>query len=246
MKRILGAATLAALLLVTSGASDNAADVPVSSYASADDLATLIKDFGERVGEAVVSADEFEAKGSRMVRDARTLVVLGTALGLHDQDHPLKAAAPSIAATSAKVAEAGNDLAQAQAAVEELRAALGGEATEATPASWSNVKALGQLMKQVNFVNTRLKRNIKKLDKNQAQCAADATLLAVIGQACHFDTHEVKDDAQLPHWHEYADEMRDASADLAAKIKAGQADAIDAAMKRVADNCEACHKEFPH
>ncbi|MDZ4784196.1 MAG: hypothetical protein SGJ19_28445 [Planctomycetia bacterium] len=246
MNRILGVATLAAMLLVTSGASDNAADVPVSTYASADDLAALITEYGDRVAEAVVSAEEFEAKGSRMVRDARTLVVLGTALALSDQDHALKAAAPSIASVSAKVAESGDDLVKAQAALEELKATVAGEATEPAPASWSNVKALGQLMKQVNFVHTRLKRNIKKLDKYQAQCASDATLLAVIGQACNFDTHEVKDETKLPHWHDYSNEMRDCSADLAAKIKAGDAGGIEAAMKRVADNCEACHKAFPH
>ncbi len=253
MKRTLSAVVVAAMLLVTAGATDNAGPVsddaglvPVSQYAAADDLAALIAEYGERVAEAVVSPEEFEAKGSRMVRDARTLVVLGTALGLHDQDHALKAAAPSIAATARKTAEAGDDLAAAQAAVAELQLALAGESTNVDPVSWEKTKALGQLMKQVNFVHTRLKRNIKKLDKYQAQCAADATLLAVIGQASDFDTHEVKDEAKLPEWHGYSAEMRDAAADLAAKIKAGDAGGIEAAMKRVADNCDACHHTFPH
>jgi cytochrome c556 len=246
MQRTLTAVAVAAMLFVATGAFNDASNVPVSQYASTDDLAKLIAEYGERVGEATVSADEFEAKGSRMVRDARTMVVLATALGLHDQDHALKAAAPAIAAAAKKTAESGDNLDNAKAAADELKKALAGETTSTEELSWEKTKSLGQLMKQVNFINTRLKRNVKKLDKFQEQCAQDATLLAVIGQATDADTHEVKDDAKLPDWHKYSAEMRDASAELAAKIKAGDAAGIEASMKRVADNCDACHHAFPH
>lgn len=246
MKCLLNAAAVLGLLFVATGAAPDAASIPVSQFASADDLAKLIAEYGERVGEAVVSEEEFEAKGSRMVRDARTLVVLGTALGLHDQDQALKPAAPAIVAAARKTAESGKDLAAAQAAVEGLKKALAGEATGGDAVSWDNTKALGQLMKQVNFVHTRLKRDIKKLDKKQEQCYGDAVLLAVIGQAADFDTHEVKDEAKLPDWHKYAAEMRDASASLATAIKAGDAAGIESAMTRVAENCDACHHTFPH
>lgn len=245
MKRPLTAIAVLGLLFVATGAAEET-PTPVSQYAATDDLAKLIADYGDRVGEAVVSAEEFEAKGSRMVRDARTLVVLGTALGLHDQDHALKAATPAIVAAARRTAESGTDLAAAQAAVEELKKALAGEANGGEELSWDNTKALGQLMKQVNFVHTRLKRNVKKLDKYQEQCADDAVLLAVIGQASDYDTHEVKDPAQLPEWHKYSMEMRDASAGLAAAIKSGDAAAIETAMNRVAENCDACHHVFPH
>lgn len=245
MKCLLNAVAVLGLLFVATGAADEA-PAPVSQYASTDDLAKLIAEYGERVGEAVVSAEEFEAKGSRMVRDSRTLVVLGTALGLHDQDHALKPAAPAIVVAARKTAESGTDLAAAQAAAEDLKKALAGDATGGEELSWENTKALGQLMKQVNFVHTRLKRNIKKLDKYQEQCADDAVLLAVIGQATDFDTHEVKDDAQLPDWHKYSVEMRDASASLATAIKSGDAAMIESAMTRVAENCDACHHTFPH
>jgi cytochrome c556 len=246
MKRYLTAAAVAGMLFIATGAADDAAQAPVSQYASTDDLAKLIAEYGERVGEAVVNEEEFEAKGSRMVRDARTLVVLGTALGLHDQDHALKAAAPAIVVAARKTAEAGKELPAAQAANEELKKALAGEATGGEDVSWDNTKALGQLMKQVNFVHTRLKRNIKKLDKNAEQCADDATLLAVIGQATNYDTHEVKDETKIPDWHKYSVEMRDASASLAAAIKSGDTAGIESAMTRVAENCDACHHAFPH
>lgn len=246
MQRCLYALASLAMLVFISGAANDASNVAVSQYASADDLAKLISDYGDRVGEAVVSADEFEAKGSRMVRDARTLVVLATALGLSDQDHALKAAAPGIATSARKTAEAGDDLAAAQAAVESLKNAIAGEAPTGDELAWENTKALGQLMKQVNFIHTRLKRNVKKLDRFQEQSAQDATLLAVIGEASRYDTHEVKEDAQLPDWNNYAVEMRDASASLAAAIKAGDAATIEAAMTRVAENCDACHHTFPH
>lgn len=246
MQRFLLALAVPAMLVFVSGAANDAAEAPVSQFASAEDLVTLINEYGERVGEAVVSQEEFEAKGSRMVRDARTLAVLGTALGLSDQDHPLKAAAPGIVAAAKKTAESGDDLAAAQAAVEGLKKALAGDAQGGEELAWDNTKALGQLMKQVNFVHTRLKRNAKKLDKYQEQCAQDATLLAVIGEATRHDTHEVKDDAKLPDWNNYAVEMRDASAALAAAIKSGDAAAVEAGMTRVAENCDACHHTFPH
>lgn len=245
MQRTLTGLAVLAMLFVASGAAEDSSSAPISQYASADDLAKLIGEYGERVGEATVSAEEFEAKGSRMVRDARTVAVLATALGMSDQDHALKAAAPAIVAAAKKAAEA-KELPAAKAADEELKKALAGEATSTDALSFENTKALGQLMKQVSFVHTRLKRNVKKLDRYQEQSALDATLLAVIGQAIDADTHEVKDPAQTPDWHKYAAEMRDSFAELSAKVKAGDTAGIESAMKRVQDNCDACHHTFPH
>jgi hypothetical protein len=101
-------------------------------------------------------------------------------------------------------------------------------------------------MKQVTFVYNRLKRGMQpnRFDQLADDSARYAAILAVIGQVTNFDTHEVKDPAELPEWYRYCGEMRDAAGEVGAAIHARQLDAAVAGMKKLETSCTGCHQVF--
>ena len=99
-------------------------------------------------------------------------------------------------------------------------------------------------MKQVTFVNNRLRRNMRRFDDRKDDNARDAALLAAIAQACNYDTHEVKDPAEIDKWYQLCGEMRDAAGDLNAQIHAGDKAAAETALANLGKSCEVCHQTF--
>ena len=72
------------------------------------------------------------------------------------------------------------------------------------------------MMKQVTFLNNRLKRALQKnrFEQMSADTAQYTAQLAVIAQAVTVDTHEVKNPADIDKWFQYSAEMRDAAGEL--------------------------------
>ena len=231
------------------GAAVWAADPPAapatSTYAPAEDLVAQVNASLKDLEEALSTADDFEVKQTRVVREANTLAALGLVLALHDTDHPLKAAAPALIPAAQKLAKA-KTLDEAKPALDGVKAALAGGSGSADPPAWGKVAGLGALMKQVTFINGRLRRNVtgKRFADQSADTARYAALLAAIGQVTNYDTHEVKDAAQLPQWYEYCAAMRDSAGRINAAAKAGDQDAAKAAMADLEKSCSGCHKTF--
>ncbi|HJT30602.1 MAG TPA: cytochrome c, partial [Pirellulales bacterium] len=164
---------------------------------------------------------------------------------LYDTEHPLKTAAPALVEAAGKLAKS-KDYAAAQAAFATVELALadknnGGAAPTTTPAK---VASMGQLMKQVTFVNSRLKRGLRRLGDKTDEKARDTAVLAAIAQAITYDTHEVKHDEQRDDWYRFCGEMRDAAGELNAQIKAADKQGAERALKRLGQSCEACHQVF--
>jgi hypothetical protein len=238
------------LLALTAGivvgdliAGDPPAPPKLSSVVAPDDLVAQVKTYVASLGEATADEKTYGEKSREVSRDANTLVVLALFLAKHDADHELKSAAPAIFPAAQKLAKS-KDYATAKAAYEQVRAAAAGSSSDKPELKWEKVASLGQLMKQATFINTRLRRNIRRFDEKAEGNARDAALLAVIAQAATFDTHEVKNPADLDKWYEFCAEMRDAASEVNAKIKAKQEDAANKAVARVAKSCETCHAVF--
>ena len=95
---VLLAALLAGSPTLTS-ASDDSAAPKFSTFASADDLAAEVKSLVADLEKAVVDEDEYKSQvEGRFVRDGNTITLIAIAVGLHDQDNPLKPHAKAIAA----------------------------------------------------------------------------------------------------------------------------------------------------
>ncbi|GAB4130203.1 hypothetical protein [Thermopirellula anaerolimosa] len=222
-----------------------AAEVPpapkASTFAPAQDLVAAVDSYIERIGEALEDADEFADLQSRVVKDAETVSVLALVLGLHDEDNAYKAAASELIKTSQAVAQAA-DYAAAKAAFAKLQAAKSAKGEAVT--GWVRVASLKALMEQVPLVNSRLKRSLRRFDRQAEGIAVDAAVLAAIAQGSMANLDETIQPSNSEKWFAFCEQMRDAAAAVnkaaRAKDQAGAATAEEALAK----SCDDCHAVF--
>jgi len=217
---------------------------PVSQFAPADDLAAQIKLLIGGCGTLVESEEGYQADANKLRRDAHTLAALALVLGMHDSEHSLRVAAPSLVAAAQALAQA-KDYSTAKQAVMSLQKAAAGDGGAVDgQLKWEKVAGLGELMKQVTATNTRLKRGLKRFDDKKDENARDAAVLAAIAQMAVYDTHEVKRPEDLDQWYQFCGQMRDAAGELNAKVKAAEKEGAGTAMAKLGKSCDACHAVF--
>lgn len=226
-------------------AGDPPAPPSLAEVVPADDLIAQARAFATGMKAMLADETTYQDEAHKLTRDAHTLAAAALVLGLYDTDHDLKAAAPALVAAARKLAAA-KDYAAAKAAFAEIEAALAGQDKGASSPTTKpeKVASMGQLMKQVTFVNNRLKRGLRRLGDKTDEKARDTALLAAIAQAITYDTHEVKHDEQRDDWYRFCGEMRDAAGQLNAQIKAADKQGAERAAKRLGQSCEACHQVF--
>lgn len=222
---------------------------PASQFAPADDLTAQVDYYIKRVGETLANKDQFDDTAkAKIKKDGNTLAVLGLLLGLHDQDNRVKPQAGDLIQAAQALAKAADFDAASNAFGNVKKAASGeGAASNPVPSQWKKVASLGQLMKQVTAINAALKRGVttpKRLEQLKDESAGHAVTLAAIAQASMYDTHEVKNPADMDKWYEYCAQMRDAAGQVNAAVRAGDHAKTTAAMLSLANSCETCHKVF--
>ncbi len=237
------------LLLVTLAGLGVAAiaDAPtppeVSQFAPAEDLLAQVKIYVAAYEEALATSEAYAEKAERLKKDAHTLAVLALTLGLHDKENELKPHAAAVIAAARSLASAA-DYTAAKTEFANLQTALSGLGGTGGELKWEKVASLGQLMKQVTFVNNRLRRGMRRFEAKAEENARDAAVLAVIAQAAIFDTHEVKDPADVDKWYQFCGEMRDSAAMLNARIKAADKQGAESALAALTKSCDSCHEAF--
>lgn len=241
-------AVLAVALVKGLSAADAPEPVSVSNYAPAEDLMAQADFFMERLAESLESADSYTiASKARVQKDANTMIVLLMGLGLHDQDNRVKAAAPALIAQAKKVAESYDDYQATKTAFDALAEGFtSGSATGGEPLEWKPYFALGQVMKQVTLINNRLRLGVQErnFERRLQDSAGYSATLGLIGQVAVTDTHEVKDEANLPQWYGFAIEMRDAAGAVNKAVHDKDLAAATAAFERLNKNCNDCHAVF--
>jgi cytochrome c556 len=227
-------------------AAEPPAPPPTSSYAPAEELLGLVEEYVEKLRGSLRDEESFQSGQPRLKKEASTLACFAVALGLHDMDNRLKGSAAMLLAGAQQLAAAEN-LESSRAAMSQIESALGGNSASPAELSWNKVASLEQLMKQVTFLNARLKRAARggpRFASSAEEAAGYATTLAVIAQAITADTHEVKDAADIPKWFEYCAQMRDTAGEAASALRARNAEAAQMALARMEQSCNACHKTF--
>ncbi len=245
-----------ALVAIAQQATTSSADKSAPSI----DLATMSKslpvdDLLAQVKQSTTDLDAwtgdekiFAERADSIKDEAHTLAAIAVILAMHDQEHPLK---PNnglgLLLVGAQAVSKAKDRAAALAGVEQIKLAQSADRPASPPATIAPAKvaSLGRLMNRVAATNSKLRNALRRLDPRRAdENARHATTLAAIGQAIVFDTHEVKNPADLPKWFAMSNEMRDAFAELSRAIRAGDKDAATTASTRVQKNCDACHEVF--
>ncbi len=226
---------------------DNVQIIKPSEVAPAKDLVNQVDYFINRLEQSLSAAADFDgARQSRTWKDANTLAVLALMLAMHDEEHALKAAAPSMLRAARELAIADNNFAQAQAVFTRIKAARLGAVAPAAPAKWEQVSSLVAIMKQVPLIHDGLKRGIEpeRLARHAAQSAGQSAALAAIAQTTMFDTERASTPADAEKWKQFCAQMRDAAGSVNSAVHAQDPAAVTRGMARLAQSCETCHAAF--
>lgn len=245
--------SLAAIVLVclsviasTAFTADEAAEAKVSSYASAKDLTAQLTFYLDRLNTDLEDADAYEdEQKGRVAKDANTVAVLGAALGMHDEQHDLKAGAPALVVAAKELAKNAGDHAKASEALKKAQATLkvtsgGGKI------GWDNVADLGQLMKQVPIVNNTLRQGVtgNRFEKQKEKTAAIAATLAALAEASAHDDSYCVEDGDAAKWMKICREMRDSSAAVSKFVRAGDQASATKELDQLVKTCDDCHHKF--
>lgn len=215
----------------------------LSKVAPADDLVAVAEGYLKSLGEGLGDDAAFAASAEKRKQTAHALVAVAQALGLHDSDHRLKAAAPAMVEAARQLAAA-KELDVARQNYAALEAAARGKPGAAPPLEWKKLASMGQLMQEVTQVNTALRRNMRRFEQRADDNARAAAFLAAAAQVILYDTHEVKNPADLDKWYELCARMRDAAGDLNAQIRGRNEGGAKEALERLSQSCDDCHEVF--
>lgn len=219
----------------------------VSEYAPSDDLVAQVPFFVDRLEGALKDEAAYDdVQQTTVERDSNTLVVLGLALAMHDQDHKLKAAAPALIQTARELAENVADFDAAQAALAKIKQALAGEIKSDDPVEWAALADMSPLMMQVPVIHAPMKRGAtdeRRFKRQAAQTAGQAATLAVIAEASSYNTDHA-DEEDIPQWQEFCAQMRDACGEINAAVRGGDTEKAAAAIVALQKSCDDCHAVF--
>lgn len=223
-------------------------DIPpapkASTYAPAADLVKAVDDYISRISEGLASEDDFADLQARVIKDAETVAVLALVLGLHDEKNNYQAAAPALIKAARELsAAAAKDYAAAKKALGALEAAKSATGDPST-LKWEKVASLKELMEQVPLVNSRLKRNMRRFERQADAIAVDAAVLAAIGQGSMANVDETSQPSNAEKWFAFCASMRNAAADVNKAAKQKDSAAAEKAVAALTKSCDECHAVF--
>ncbi len=217
-------------------------DEPFKAIPAAD-LNRQIDVYLQGFSTAVADSDTYEGESRRVMRDAYTLAVLATLLANHESDHPRKAVCGALVEAAQKLAAA-KDFQSAKTALAQVQAVVAGGMAPGGPLKKDVIAPQGQLMKQVTFVNNRLRRNMRRFDDKTEDLALDAAVLSAIAQAVTHDYSAVKDPAEHSKWVEFSKAMRDSAGELNAQLHQKNRRGAEDALEKMTKSCDQCHAVF--
>ena len=241
---LINAVAVASLLLVMGRL--QAAEPPLppalSSLVPVEDLVAQVEYYVEELEECVEDSQEFEDSAEKIERYAGTVAVLALSVGLHDQDTPLRRAAPVLVKVSQELAVS-KDFSSARMAVSKLKAAL---TSTGNPAAlkWGKVADLHALMEQVPLINTRIKRYMRRFEKGIPYVIGNSAALVAIGQGSMPNADETEAPDKVAEWYKFCIQMRDSASALNKAAHANDEAAAETAMKALQQSCDDCHAVF--
>jgi hypothetical protein len=244
--KFVGPTTFAALFATTLGfaLADAPAAPQLSTVVAVADLDASLKSYLAKL-QAVMADEASYTKGKEQLgQKGNAVVALLQSIGNHDGKSIYQPGSAD-GMTAARDLARSKDYATANKAYDALTAAIAKTEPGEKP-KWEKFASLGRMMKETAEVNGRVRRNLKRFEKTKADSAEAAATLTAFAQATIYDTHEVKNPADLPKWYAMAVEMRDATADLSKAVQAGDEPAFKTAIDRLDKSCAACHEVFHH
>lgn len=241
-------ALFGALLTLLGGVtltSRGAAPVPVTDIIDSADLVSESKELAEKIAGYVADEAAFDRalEHKTVATGAGTIACLAQALAEHRD--AAKSGINAVALRDAAIQlSRSKELEAARAGLAAVNAALegkGGKSEIEHP--WNKLINMHRMMEEMELREGRLRRSLarpRRLEKDSRH----ATVLIALALALEADTHEVKNDADLPLWNKWSKEYRTAVTGVAKAMKAGDATTAKKLFEQSSETCEACHEKF--
>lgn len=245
MKKLALAASAFALTAALLLPVDGAAPAKVTDLLDAKQLATEAKAKAVKLGESTADEGAFKRalEFKTIATDAGVIACLAQALVEHEKGAASGIAAASLRDAALKLSKAKklNDAKEGLAAVE---AALAGKKTEAAKDHpWNKLINMHRMMEEMEYREGRLRRTLRR-PRTLERDSSHATVLTVLALAMEADTHEVKDEKNLPKWKTWSQDYRTNVAKLGTAMKANKADEAKKFFEASNKICADCHAEF--
>lgn len=245
MKTFTLAASALALTAALFISVDGAAPVKVTDLLDAKQLAAEAKAKVVKLGES--TADEAAFKRAlefkTIATDAGVIACLAQALVEHEKGAASGIAAASLRDAALKLSKA-KKLDDAKEGLAAVEAALAGKKTEAAKDHpWNKLINMHRMMEEMEYREGRLRRTLRR-PRTLERDSSHATVLTVLALAMEADTHEVKDEKNLPKWKTWSQDYRTNMAKLGTAMKANKADEAKKYFAASNKVCADCHAEF--
>jgi len=225
------------------GSSASSADVKVSEFAPAEDLAGQVPAYIKDLEQAVESEKDYSYYAEQIAKDSNTLILIALALGLHDQDNPYKAAAGGLMKAAQELA-ATKDFASARKAVAAVKKAAATPSSAAGELKWEKVATLQPVMKKVQPIKTKLIGSLRRMERRAKDAQGQTAVLAVIAQGSMANAAETTKPDEVQKWRERCLAMRQSAVAVNAAVRAKDKEAVTAGMKELQKSCDDCHVVF--
>ncbi|WP_417847741.1 hypothetical protein [Thalassoglobus sp.] len=221
------------------------APVAVETVAPLDDIVFEVKTQVEVLSKSLEDSDGYEENRPKQIRQSFGLLAcLGQALAEH-QDASESTIQGAALRDAALMFKKDSSLDDAKAAFEKVKLAQAGKATgeAAKLHPWNKLINMHPMMEEVNSRNGAILKVLRRPRGKEGE-PVHATTWAILGLAMKADTHEVKNEADLPKWHKHADDFIHASTKLAEAIRAKDKTEGRKWFDAANNSCDACHEVF--
>ncbi len=220
------------------------APVPVKDVAPLEDLVFEVNARIAELDESLATQKKYEDLKEDDVRRAfGVLACLGQAIAEHASAEETDIAGPALrdAALSFSLE---SSHAQAKEALAGLKRAQSGEAGSAVVDSdWAKLINMHPMMEEIEVRSGKLVRVIRR-PRGKPDETAHTSTLAVLALAMMADTHEVKDEADIPAWKEMSAEYQQLMTKLSTAIRKKDRGAAGKLLIQATESCERCHDKF--
>jgi hypothetical protein len=168
--------------------------------------------------------------------------VLGQALAEHPQQAEAGFSGAAIRDAALKF-QRDSSFADAQAALTAVTAARQGEGEGGADVAWNKLIRMHPMMEEINSRNAAL-IPIMKRPRGRAEEPRHATTIALLALAMEADTHEVKNEADIPEYQKMAAEYRAAMVGVADAVRKKDGKTARELFDQANERCDACHEKF--
>ncbi len=218
----------------------------IAEIASVDDLAAEIAAKMTLLEGQLASADSYAKTSEKkeVPQAAGVVACMAQAIVEHPDRSKAKFHAADVRDAAIAVRQA-KTFEEASKAFAPLKDAHSGKSAGTSKAEheWNKLSGLGRMMEEINGRSSTLRRGLRRLQKPE-ETARDATVLAVLALAMEVDTHEVKDQAQLPLWKELSAKYRHEMLEVAKAVRAKDTAKASEHFTAANEACNKCHEQI--